>query len=205
MEKKSLALGALLLAGIGAAVYFGGKGEEGEILEEEEEVRVKKMVTTPGEMISRVQTEAAGLTPAQSTAHKIMSGLGFAMVGIPVTQPVTQTTHRGTTARGLSKKESVIYGGYKPTGEPYVFGGKAFETQAAKEVVQHGYSPTLGAAFGISPEISGGYRGSGMTQSEYKSLTAHRTYSSPATAKKTSTDASKAISHAKRLRAGRGD
>lgn len=63
---------------------------------------------------------------------------------------------RGETARPPTKKERVIYGGYKPTGETYVFGGKEFEAQAAEEVSYMGYSPTLAAAFGISPEIAAG-------------------------------------------------
>ncbi|GAH24959.1 unnamed protein product, partial [marine sediment metagenome] len=40
---------------------------------------------------------------------------------------------------GTSKKE-IIYGGYTPSGKTYVFGGPAFEAQAATEVSELGYS-----------------------------------------------------------------
>ena len=197
-KKDMLTLGVLAVGGVAVASSFAG-GDGGGVLQP-------------------IKGRAGGILGSQQ-------GYGAAptIYNIPAAAPVTfpeaptfdiskfltplvePTVSRG--AAGVSaapKKQPVIYGGYKPSGASYVFGGAAFEQQAAKEIVSGGYSPTLGAAFGISPEI-GGFMGTGMTQDAYKSQFAHRTYSTGAPAKKTSTDASKAVAHAKRLRAGRGD
>ena len=73
--------------------------------------------------------------------------------------------YRSSPSTPSPKKESVIYGGYTPSGKTYVFGGPAFEAQSAKEVSELGYSPTLAASFGIKPEIAAGGGGTSKKRS----------------------------------------
>jgi hypothetical protein len=97
------------------------------------------------------------------------------------------------------KKERVV---------PYIYRGgevKAGAVSVAPWAMGVSTPAEIGVTSALGIAKKGGFRGTGMTQDAYKSQTAHRTYSSPTTAKKTSTDASKAVAHAKRLRAGRGD
>jgi hypothetical protein len=165
------------------------------------------------------------MTSSQRTAYDIMSAT--AMGGGVYTPPKKESydpsllaiAPAGVVAKGaiqaaaVTEAQRVSRAGVAGGGALTSFlkdvggfiGGTPSRISTAGVAGKGAISSAISGVTGISNKDKGGYRGSGMTQSEYKSLTAHRTYSSPATAKKTSTDASKAISHAKRLRAGRGD
>ena len=98
--------------------------------------------------------------------------------------------------------------GKKRAVTPYLYTGgevKAGAVSVAPWAMGKSTAAEIGVTTALGMAKKGGFMGTGMTQDAYKSQTAHRTYSSPTTAKKTPSDASKAISHAKRLRAGRGD
>jgi len=212
-KKDALTLGILAVGGVAVASTFAGGddgGEGGAVMEGLRGVKGRAggilggatpPTTTP--TVYQFAAQPAVKFPAAPT-FDISSLLA------PTEAPIT----RGAAGVSSAGKKRVVYGGYKPSGKTYVFGGGEFESQAVEEVVSQGYSPTLAAAFGISPEIAsgdvkkGGWQGTGMTQSEYASMYKHRTTSvrpGGVSAKKTPTDAQKAISHAKRLRAGRGD
>ena len=177
-KKDMLTLGVLAIGGVAVASSFAGgagdilqpkKGRAGGILGSQEDYGAAPVIYN---------------LPAQpSVTFPKTPTFDISKFLEPMVKPTVSRGAAGVSA--APKKEPVIYGGYKPSGESYVFGGAAFEQQAAKEIVKHGYSPTLGAAFGGGAPY-------GATVS-----------TTPA--KKTSTDASKAIAHAKRLRAGRGD
>ena len=189
-KKDMLTLGVLAIGGVAVASSFAG-GDGGGVLQP-------------------IKARVGGIVGSQRDY-----GVAPTIYNLPAAAPVTfpkapsfdiskfleptVPVSRGAAGVSSAGKKEVIYGGYKPSGASYVFGGKAFETQAAKEIVSGGYSPTLGAAFGVST-----LRSKIAEESRSKGIPYGATVSTTTT-KKTSTDASKAIAHAKRLRAGRGD
>jgi hypothetical protein len=150
-KKDMLTLGVLAVGGVAVASSFAGGGDTGAL--------EGKKGRAGGILGSQ---QGYGAAP---TIYNLPAGAPVTFpegpkfdIGKFLGEPIKTETDIGRGAAGVSSagKKEVIYGGYKPSGASYVFGGKAFEAQAAKEVVSVGYSPTLGAAFGISPEIASG-------------------------------------------------
>jgi hypothetical protein len=139
--------------------------------------------------IGYVSGGATGLWGAMSRSYATKGkGMSGSVKAVSTKKSTTLPSGAASTATAL-QRGFVSKGGFRGTG---------MTQDAYKSLTAH-------RTYSSPATAKGGFRGTGMTQDAYKSLTAHRTYSSPATAKKTSTDASKAISHAKRLRVGRGD
>lgn len=160
-KKKSIKKEHLIIGGAGALalIYLLSQSKEGEVMS----FGGGGLGDTPG--IDTITTETITI-PAGSddiggaillpppVPGKFFDVPDWVKPAQPKYKPAPGFT--GYSSYVGSKKDQVIYGGYKPTGETFVFGGKAFEAQAAKEVVSGGYSPTLAASFGISPEIAAG-------------------------------------------------
>lgn len=200
-KKEALTLGMLAIGGVGAAMVISGgngaitdtgalegkKGRAGQILGSGQQ---------PG-AVYNFPAQGAVSFPAPPT---------YDMSRFLPSLPTTPVPAIGRGAAGISaapKKSAVT---------PYLYTGGEVKAGAVS-VAPWAMGTTTPAEIGVTTALSIAqkpskkydYMGTGMTQSEYASLTAHRTYSSPTTAKKTLSDASKAVSHAKRLRAGRGD
>ena len=146
-KKDMLTLGVLAVGGIAVASSFAGgdgggvlqptKGRAGGILGSQQDYGAAPTI---------YNLPAAGaVTFPEAPKFDIGS---FLAPTVPVS--------RGAAGISSAGKKEVIYGGYKPSGASFVFGGKAFESHAVKEVVSGGYSPTLSHAFGISPDIASG-------------------------------------------------
>jgi hypothetical protein len=200
-KKDAITLGMLAIGGIGVASMAAGsgggdagalegvKGRAGGIL------GAQKGYGAPPTIYNLPAQPSVTFPKAPS--FDISSFLG---------EPIKTETDIGRGAAGVSAapKKSAV--------RPYLYTGGEVEAGAVS-VAPWAMGVSTPAEIGVTTALSIAqkpskkydYMGTGMTQSEYKSQTAHRTYSSPATAKKTSSDASKAVSHAKRLRAGRGD
>jgi hypothetical protein len=192
-KKDMLTLGVLAVGGVAVASSFAGgdggvlegkKGRAGGILGSQEGYGV------PSPTIYNLPA-AAPVTFPKAPTFDISKFLA------PVPVPV------GRGAAGVSSA------GKKTAVTPYLYTGgevKAGAVSVAPWAMGVSTPAEIGVTTALGIAKKGGWRGTGMTQSEYKSQFAERTYSSGApVSKKTSTDASKAISHAKRLRVGRGD
>ena len=154
-KKDAITLGLLAIGGVGAAMVVGGNGNgngnggSGAGMEGRRVGGIlgsQKDYSSPGKAPTIYQMPAQpAVTFPEAPTFDLKSFLA------PAPPPTPAPVSRGAAGVSSAGKKQVVYGGYKPTGQTYVFGGKAFEAQAAKEVTQLGYSPTLGAAFGISP------------------------------------------------------
>ena len=194
-KKDALTLGMLAIGGVGAAMVIGGgdgaitdtgalegkKGRAGQILG------------------SGQQPGAVYNFPAQG-AVSFPAPPAYDMSSFLPSLPTTPVPAIGRGAAGVSaapKKSAVT---------PYLYTGGEVKAGAVS-VAPWAMGVTTPAEIGVTTALTrGGFMGTGMTQDAYKSQFAERTYSAGVpTSKKTPTDASKAIAHAKRLRAGRGD
>jgi hypothetical protein len=195
-KKDMLTLGVLAIGGVAVASSFAGgdgggdilqpkKGRAGGILGSQEGYGAPAIYNLPAH---------ADVTFPAAPTFDISKFLA----------PQTEVPGRGAAGVSAAPKKyietgkvGVGYEGYvtpttpTPIAPPYIPGVTTFV-------------PYKEPAYVPSP-VKGGFLGTGMGQEAYKSQFAHRTYSTGAPAKKTSTDASKAIAHAKRLRAGRSD
>ena len=146
-KKEAVTLGVLAIGGLAAASIVAGKEEDAlprgvsrgffGLPPQEPFTPIPTITEIPGETFT-------GFPEPVDYSDFFQSFFGASQPSV------------SSTSKPITKKEQVIFGGYMPSGKTYVFGGKAFETQAAKEVVSEGYSPTLATAFGISPLIAVG-------------------------------------------------
>jgi hypothetical protein len=191
-KKDMLTLGVLAVGGVAVASSFAGGGDTGAL--------EGKKGRAGGILGSQQDYGAAptiyNLPAAAPVTFPKAPTFDISKFLAPVPVPVSRGA-AGVSSAG--KKERVV---------PYIYRGgevKAGAVSVAPWAMGVSTPAEIGVTSALGIAKKGGFRGTGMTQDAYKSQTAHRTYSSPTTAKKTSTDASKAISHAKRLRAGRGN
>ena len=152
-KKDKLTIGLLAIGGVGAALMVADSGDSGGGGIQERFGRILGSAPSNGAAAGADAPSITYQIPAQG-AVTFPEPVDYAdfLSQFFAPEPVS----RGTQGVSGAGKKRVIYGGYKPSGQTYVFGGKAFEQQAASEVVSQGYSPTLAAAFGIAPEIAAG-------------------------------------------------
>lgn len=192
-KKDALTLGVLAIGGIGVAsmVSDSGSGGAGSVVPRAGRILGSQQEYGAGPTIYNLPAQPAVTFPKAPTfdISKFLS---------PPVEPVVSRGAAGVSA--APKKERVV---------PYIYRGGEVKAGAVS-VAPWAMGTTTPAEMGVTTALGitkkGGFRGTGMTQDAYKSQFAERTYSTGApTSKKTSSGASKAITHAKRLRAGRGD
>ena len=193
-KKDMLTLGVLAIGGVAVASSFAGGGDTGAL--EGKKGRAGGILgsqqgygaASPSPTIYNIPAQAAVTFPKAPSFD-----ISKFLAPVPVS--------RGAAGVSSAGKKEVI--------TPYLYTGgevKAGAVSVAPWAMGVSTPAEIGVTSALGIAKKGGFMGTGMTQDAYKSQYAERTYSAGAPAsKKTSTDASKAISHAKRLRAGRGD
>jgi hypothetical protein len=218
-KKDMLTLGVLAIGGVAVASSFAGGGGDIGALE-------GKKGRAGGILGSQQGYGAAPTYGASPTIYNLPAAapvtfpeaptFDISKFFTPIVEPTVSRGAAGVSAEPKKYKETgkvgLGYAGYvtpkipTPIAPPYVPGVTTFVPYKEPGYVPSPVKKYSSADMSRAAIKERGYLGTGMTQSEHASQYAGTLYAKGSAApKKTPSDASKAISHAKRLRAGRGD